>query len=213
VATERAAVAALHEHGIAVHGMFVAGLDTDDVTSAGATADFARKVGVDTFQLMAETPLPGTRLWRRMGEENRLLTQDWSLFDGHQVVMRPARMTPLDLQLSILDAMRRFYSWPRVLGSGLAGVLGHLPGMMETASPSVAVHLPALVKLAFARRWDEVAPLLREKFPRRFREGLAQALWLPAVRFYARRQLTAWCSTERARRHLEFLRSLDVKPL
>lgn len=208
VATEEKAVAALHQHGIAVHGMFVAGLDTDDAASAGATADFARRVGVDTFQLMAETPLPGTRLWQRASAEGRVLSDDWSLFDGHQVVMQPAQMTPLDLQLGILEATRRFYSWPRIVASGLAGALSRLPGLMEVATPAVLAHLPALTRLAVARRWDDVAPYLREKFPARFGERLTEALWLPAARLYARRQLSAWWAAERSRRHLELLRSL-----
>jgi hypothetical protein len=212
VKTEERAVAALHKHGIAVHGMFVGGLDTDDASSARATARFARRLGIDTFQLMAETPLPGTKLWERASSEGRLLSDDWSLFDGHQVVMRPARMSPLDLQLGILDATRRFYSWPGIVRSGLAGALSHLPTLVGTTGPAVLRELPALVKMAWARRWDEVAPYLEEKLPPRSFSGLAQAFWLPATRMYARRQLSAWWAAGRSRAHLELLRSLPSAP-
>lgn len=210
VATEERAVAAFHEHGIAVHGMFVAGLDTDDASSAGATANFARRLGIDTFQLMAETPLPGTKLWQRVIAEGRLLSDDWSLFDGHQVVMRPAHMTPLELQLSILDATRRFYSWPRIVRSGLTGALSQLPGLIATARPALVKQLPALVKLAFARRRGEVLPHLTDKLPARFRNGMEQAFWIPGIRLYARQQLSAWWAAERSRSHLELLRSLSA---
>jgi len=208
VATEERAVAALHKHGIAVHGMFVAGLDTDDVSSAVATARFARRLGIDTFQLMAETPLPGTKLWDRASAEGRLLSEDWSLFDGHQVVMRPALMSPLDLQLGILEATRRFYSWPGIIRSGLAGALSHLPTLVGTTGPAVVRQLPALAKMAVARRWDEVTPFLEEKLPSPSFSGLVQAFWLPATRMYARRQLSAWWAAGRSRAHLELLRSL-----
>ncbi len=213
VETEERAVTALHKHGIAVHGMFVGGLDTDDAASAGATARFARRIGIDTFQLMAETPLPGTKLWERVSSERRLLSDDWSLFDGHQVVMRPARMSPLDLQLGILEATRRFYSWPGIVRSGLAGALAHLPTLVGTTGPAVLRQVPALSKIAWARRWDEVTPYLQAKLPASAFSGLAQAFWLPAVRMYARRQLSAWWSAERSRGHLEFLRSLSVDPI
>jgi radical SAM superfamily enzyme YgiQ (UPF0313 family) len=212
VATQKRAVAALHDHGIAVHGMFVAGLDTDDITSAGATADFARRLGIDTFQLMAETPLPGTKLWERANAEGRLLSEDWSLFDGHQVVMRPAHMTPLDLQLGIMEATRRFYSWPRIIRSGVAGALSHLPGLMETAHPAVIQRLPMLAKMACARRWDEVAPYFRENLPSKLRAKITQAFWLPAARMYGRRQLGAWWAAERSRAHVELLKSLSGTP-
>jgi anaerobic magnesium-protoporphyrin IX monomethyl ester cyclase len=212
VATEERAVAALHKHGIAVHGMFVGGLDTDDASSATATARFARRLGIDTFQLMAETPLPGTKLWKRASSEGRLLSDDWSLFDGHQVVMRPALMSPLDLQLGILEATRRFYSWPGIVRSGLVGAVSHLPTLVGTTGPAVLRQLPALAKMAWARRWDEVAPYLQDKLPSRSFSGLAQAFWLPATRMYARRQLSAWWAAGRSRAHLEFLRSLPSTP-
>ncbi|MGC8627013.1 MAG: B12-binding domain-containing radical SAM protein [Acidimicrobiales bacterium] len=208
VATAKQAVHAFHDNGIAVHGMFVAGLDTDDPTTAPATADFARHLGIDTFQLMAETPLPGTRLWERASAEDRILSRDWSLFDGHQVVMRPARMTPLELQLSILEAMKRFYSWPRIARSGVAGALSHLPDLMAAGRPALVRRLPALTRLAWARRWSEVMPVLRATLPEQVRARATAALWLPALRFYARRQLSAWRGTERARTHLELLASL-----
>ena len=212
VATEERAVAALHKHGIAVHGMFIAGLDTDDNASAGAAARFARRLGIDTFQLMAETPLPGTKLWSRANSERRLLSDDWSLFDGHQVVMRPAHMSPLDLQLGILEATRRFYSWPGILRSGLVGALSHLPTLVGTTGPALLRQLPALAKMACARRWEEITPYLEDKLPSPSFAGLAQAFWLPATRMYARRQLSAWWDAERSRAHLELLRSLSSAP-
>ncbi len=208
VATEERAVAALHKHGIAVHGMFVAGLDTDETSSAVATARFARRLGIDTFQLMAETPLPGTKLWTRAAAEERLLSDDWSLFDGHHVVMRPALMSALDLQLGILEATSRFYSWPSIIRSGLAGVLSHLPDLVGPSGPPVLRQLPALAKMAVARRWDEVVPYLQEKLPPASFSGLAEAFWLPLTRVYARRQLSAWWAAARSRAHLELLRSL-----
>jgi hypothetical protein len=40
----------------------------------------------------------------------RMLSDDWSLFDGHHAVMAPARISALELQLEVLEVMRRFYS-------------------------------------------------------------------------------------------------------
>jgi anaerobic magnesium-protoporphyrin IX monomethyl ester cyclase len=82
-----------HEHGILVHGMFVAGADTDPAAQADRIADFARHHGIDTIQIMIETPLPGTHLYERAQAADRILTADWSFFDGHHAVMRPARRT------------------------------------------------------------------------------------------------------------------------
>ncbi len=209
VATVERAIGGFHAHGIAVHGMFVAGLDTDTTETPAATAAFARRLGIETFQLMVETPLPGTKLWERVRAEDRLLSDDWSLFDGHHVVMRPAQMTPLQLQLEVLEAMRRFYSWPRILGSGLVGALRHLPDLTTAARPAFLHRAPALARLAWARHWDEVAPLLDASLPASVRSRVASSLWLPALRFYARRQLALWWEQEGSRAHLDFLGSLE----
>ena len=202
------AVEGFHRHGIAVHGMFVAGLDTDTATSTDLTAAFARRTGIDTFQLMVETPLPGTKLWDRVADEDRLLSDDWSLFDGHHVVMRPAQMTPLELQLGVLRAMRHFYSWPTILGSGLAGLLHRLPDLASLARPQAARILPALGRAAWARRWEDLNPLLDLAIPQDARRRLAGSVWIPALRFYARRQLASWSEQDSSRAHLEFLGSL-----
>jgi radical SAM superfamily enzyme YgiQ (UPF0313 family) len=208
IATVQRAIHAFHEHGIAVHGMFVAGLDTDSAGAAQATAAFARRLDIDTFQLMVETPLPGTRLWDRAAADRRLLSDDWSLFDGHHVVMRPARQTALELQLDVLEAMRRFYAWPRIIGSGLASALSHLPDLTAAARPAVLRRLPAITRLAWTRRFDEMLALARDALPAEARARARAALWLPALRFYARRQLEAWSAQERSASHLARLASL-----
>jgi radical SAM superfamily enzyme YgiQ (UPF0313 family) len=208
VAVQERAVTALHEHGIAVHGMFIAGLDGDDPGSAQAAADFARRTGIDTFQLMAETPLPGTKLWARAQAEGRILSEDWSLFDGHQVVMQPTGMSALDLQLSILEANRRFYSRGRAIGP----LLSHLPSLAGTSGPALLKQLPALVRMAVARRWDDVAPHLRARLPRRAWDGVEDAFWVPALRLYARRQIRDWWAAEKSNSHFKMLRTLAARP-
>ncbi len=208
VSTIEAAVQGFHRHGIAVHGMFVAGLDTDTTASADVTTAFAHRLGIDTFQLMVETPLPGTKLWDRISPEGRLLTSDWSLYDGHHVVMRPAQMTPLELQLSVFAAMSRFYSWPAIVRSGLAGLLHRLPDIGRPGAPSSDRLLPALARAAKAHSWEDITPLLGLAVPEAARRHLTRSLWIPALRVYARRQLTAWHEQERSREHLRFLASI-----
>lgn len=99
------------EHGIRIHGMFVLGADTDDVETIKRTSDFASKVKIDTVQFMMLTPLPGTPVFYEMRDSGRLLHKDWSKYDAHHVVFRPALMRPETLHFETLRAMKRFYSW------------------------------------------------------------------------------------------------------
>jgi len=99
-----------HQYGIRTHGMFVLGADPDDVQTIRQTAKFAIKNKIDTVQFLILTPVPGTRFFKEMDEQGRLLTKDWSLYDGHHVVHRPAGMTPYQLQKETMKAMAKFYS-------------------------------------------------------------------------------------------------------
>ncbi len=103
-------IAAFHDHDIAVHGMFMFGADHDDQKTFERTIGFASDNQIDTAQFLILTPVPGTELFRRMDEAGRIITYDWSLYDGHHVVFEPERMSPLDLQLGTIRANKRFYS-------------------------------------------------------------------------------------------------------
>lgn len=102
------------EYGIGLHGMFVLGSDDDDVDTIRATVDFALESGLDTIQLCALTPFPGTVVHGEMMREDRILHTRWELYDGLHVVIRPKKMTPYELQTGIMEQMKRFYSWKNV---------------------------------------------------------------------------------------------------
>ncbi|MHB9036140.1 MAG: B12-binding domain-containing radical SAM protein [Armatimonadota bacterium] len=100
----------LHDHGIMAHGMFVFGAENDDADSLRGTLKFALKNSIDTVQFMILTPLPGTPYFDDMERDERLLTRDWTLYDGQHVVYQPGRMSPYELQKETFKAMKRFYS-------------------------------------------------------------------------------------------------------
>jgi len=114
-------VAAFREAGISVHGMFILGTDHDTVTSARRTIDWACHSGLSTAQILILTPFPGTRTWDDLAAADRILFDDWSLYDGHHVTFRPRRMTPAELQNLQIEAHRRFYSARSILRSAVRG--------------------------------------------------------------------------------------------
>jgi radical SAM superfamily enzyme YgiQ (UPF0313 family) len=120
------AIREFHRFGIKVHGMFVAGFDTDTPETFRDTLKFVKRHHLDSFQLMLLTPLPGTRDWHAEGYANGsrpLLTRDWSKFDGHHATHIPKLMTPYETNLMALKAMRGFYTIPRAFGRLLKGDL------------------------------------------------------------------------------------------
>ena len=123
----------LHEHGIALQGCFVFGLDHDEPDVFLKTAEFAVQAGIDLPRFAIVTPFPNTPLYKRLESEGRLLTRNWELYDGQHAVFRPAQMTVAELQAGTEAAWRHAYSvrsiarrirrspapWPVRLGTNL----------------------------------------------------------------------------------------------
>ena len=109
-------IRAFRSVGIKIHGMFVLGSDEDDKTVARKTAEFARKNWIDTVQLLILTPLPGTEVYDKLEDEDRLFTKRWELYDGMHVVFEPEKMSPFELQKGMIRAMAGFYSLKECLG-------------------------------------------------------------------------------------------------
>lgn len=88
----------IHRHGIAVLGAFIYGMDSDTPEIMSRRTDYILNGGVDAVQATCLTPLPGTRLFRRLEDEGRLLytdfPADWDHYDMLEVVHRPIRMPP-----------------------------------------------------------------------------------------------------------------------
>jgi len=104
------AIKRFHSYGIRVHGMFIFGGDADTVETIRETADFALEAKIDSIQFLTLTPLPGTSFFDQLEQEGRILTYDWSLYDGHHTVHQPALMSPEELQHEMVQALKKFYS-------------------------------------------------------------------------------------------------------
>lgn len=108
-------VATLHQHGIALQGCFVFGMDHDTPEIFLETARFAVEARIDLPRFAVVTPFPGTALFQRLDREGRILTRNWELYDGQHVVFQPAQMTVEQLQRGIETAWRHAYSVPSML--------------------------------------------------------------------------------------------------
>jgi len=104
-------VDALHDHGIMVQACFVFGFDTDDPTVFEEAANYIVKAKFDLPQISIYTPFPGTEIFDRLEKEGRLLTRNWSLYNGQNVVFQPLKMTVGELERGADFVRKRAYSW------------------------------------------------------------------------------------------------------
>ncbi|HBG46334.1 MAG TPA: radical SAM protein [Deltaproteobacteria bacterium] len=100
----------LKKNGIRIHGMFVFGSDHDTTDTIAETVRFAKKNDLDSVQFLILTPLPGTKCYRDLDREGRIITKDWSLYDAHHVVYEPKLMSYYELQSETMRATKEFYS-------------------------------------------------------------------------------------------------------
>ena len=120
------AIAALHRHHIKVHGMFVVGADNDTARTASDTVAFAERYGIDSLMLNVLTPGLGTRQYELMHAGDRVFEHRWQFYDGQHVIFTPHKMTSLELQNSVVEGYRRFYSLRRALKHLAHLRLGHV---------------------------------------------------------------------------------------
>jgi radical SAM superfamily enzyme YgiQ (UPF0313 family) len=105
------AVRVLRNNKIHVHGMFVYGFDDDDWGTVEKTVKFAKKARLTSSQFMILTPFPGSELYNRMADENRIRFKDWSLYDAHHAVFQPKQMSLFELQRAQIFSHSKFYSF------------------------------------------------------------------------------------------------------
>lgn len=111
VAAYQEAVRRLHSHGIAIQAGTIFGFDHDDKSIFRHTVEYFREIAIDSATIGILVPYPNTPLFNRLEAEGRILTRDWSKYDGKKhVVFQPARMSPEELLMGTEWAARQFYS-------------------------------------------------------------------------------------------------------
>jgi radical SAM superfamily enzyme YgiQ (UPF0313 family) len=110
-------LANLRKYRIRIYATFIFGYDEDDETSFETTFKFAQehKFYIAAFNHLM--PFPGTPLYKRLEQENRLLYEKWWLDDTYRfniIPFQPKNMSPAQLQRGCLDARRKFFNFRNI---------------------------------------------------------------------------------------------------
>lgn len=94
-------IAELHKRGICVMAGFISGFDGDTPTSIKDMAKRLYEVGVDVPFLSILTPFRGTVAYRKMVDEERMLShRGWEFYNGYNVTFSPKQMSEGELLLA-----------------------------------------------------------------------------------------------------------------
>jgi radical SAM superfamily enzyme YgiQ (UPF0313 family) len=114
-----AAINRLHSLGVMINGSFVFGLDEDDNDVFKRTVDWAVKNALTTCTFHILTPYPGTRLFKSMEAQNRIIHRNWDQYDTRQVVYKTVGLTPSELKRGYDWSYESFYSWKNIARASL----------------------------------------------------------------------------------------------
>ncbi len=96
--TIRERIRRYHDHGIAVEGTILLGLDDHTEDGIRRLVDFLLEIELDLAEFTVLTPFPHSKAWADLAGADRILTFDWDRYTADQVVFQPKQMSPEKLQ-------------------------------------------------------------------------------------------------------------------
>ncbi len=127
VADYKAVVEKFHSRGVSVLGTFMLGLDGDTPETLARMPDYIEEIGVDIPRFAIMTPYPNTPIHKRLADEGRILTRDWSRYDSIHAVFAPRHMTAPELEAAMVEVAGQCYTlrriWRRAVRNPYGGFL------------------------------------------------------------------------------------------
>ena len=107
----KAAIAKIQSYGITVNGCFILGLDGDTPEVFDQVLCFVKESGLYEVQVTFLTAFPGTPLYRRLKQEDRIIRdRAWELCTLFDINIRPKNMSVSELQNGFLGLVKQLYS-------------------------------------------------------------------------------------------------------
>lgn len=108
-------VKAIHKYSINVMGFQIFGFDTDmSIKDMRLRMRRLNKSGLDWFVIFSLTPIPGSRIIKRLKEENRILYNnypaDWELYDFTHAVFQPKNFNAEELDAFFVEINTLYYN-------------------------------------------------------------------------------------------------------
>lgn len=100
----------IRKYNIEIWGDFLFGFDEHTSTIFQETLDFVKEINVDKVIPHFMIPFPGSETFKKLDKENRILTKDWSQYDGSHAVYQPKNMSTAELEEGV------YWVWTKTAG-------------------------------------------------------------------------------------------------
>lgn len=97
-------IAKLHDYGILVDSGMLFGFENHDKDIFKRTLNYINEINLDIPQGIIPIPFPGTSFYKRLDDEGKIITKDWSKYDGRHLVYKHNNLS----EKEILDGIKYF---------------------------------------------------------------------------------------------------------
>ncbi len=97
------------DHGIAVEGTIILGMDDHDEDYIKRLVDFLLQINLDLAEFTIVTPYPHTPIFEQLKKEERIINYNWLDYNAGKVVFKPKLLTAEKLQELYHYAWNEFY--------------------------------------------------------------------------------------------------------
>lgn len=105
-------------YGIEIWGDFLFGLDDEGPNIFKEAEAFIKDINLDKPIPHLMIPFPGSKTFEKLDAEGRILTKDWSKYDGSHAVYQPKSITPEALEIGVYNI------WKKVSGGFFTKLFG-----------------------------------------------------------------------------------------
>lgn len=106
----------IHKNGISIQAGIIFGFDADTKDIFKMTLEKCNSLGIDGVTVSILTPLPKTPLYDQLKNEGRLISKDWTYFNGKtRVAFKPKNMTEQELFDGYMWFRKEFYSMKSII--------------------------------------------------------------------------------------------------
>ncbi|MBE5936337.1 MAG: radical SAM protein [Lachnospiraceae bacterium] len=115
-----------HENGVTILGTFMLGFDGDTKESIKKMPDYVEEIGVDIPRFAILTPYPNTPTYKRLEQQNRIISKNWSDYDSIHAVFKPKNFTSKELEELLMEVSNECYTVKRIWRRALLNKHGGL---------------------------------------------------------------------------------------
>ena len=105
----QSAVNKIKDYNMNITGSFIFGFDDQNIDTFEETMNMLNNLDIDVACFNILTPFPGTKLFKRIKNENRITSYDWTRYTCAQTVFKPKNMSEKELYNGTIWVLNEYY--------------------------------------------------------------------------------------------------------